>query len=166
METGESCCLSFSLTLCEIPWHFSSILQNVQISLTLCKFPWQFPDLEKFYFSLTFPWRLWTLMMTSSIGNIFRLSDAELWWFFYMCLNQQLSKQWGHRWFETPWRSSWRHDNENVAQWIHLKTYIVLKLSRRCNEPLILCELILKHTRLVLLDIRHVNLITPFADTD
>ena len=63
METGESCCLrwSFSLTLCEIPWRFSSILTNVKISLTLCKIPWQFPDFEKFYFSLTFPWRLWTL---------------------------------------------------------------------------------------------------------
>ena len=63
MVTGESCCLkwSFSLTLCEIPWHFSSILPNVKISLTLYKIPWQFPDLEKFYFSLTFPWRLWTL---------------------------------------------------------------------------------------------------------
>ena len=65
METGESCCLkwSYSLTLCEIPWRFSSILSNVKISLTLCKIPWQFPDLEKFYFSLTFPWRLWTLVM-------------------------------------------------------------------------------------------------------
>ena len=63
METGESCCLkwSFSLTLSEIPWRFSSILPNVKISLTLCKIPWQFPDLEKFHFSLTFPWRLWTL---------------------------------------------------------------------------------------------------------
>ena len=63
IETGESCCLkwSFSLTLCEIPWRFSSILPNVKTSLTLCKIPWQFPDLEKFYFSLTFPWRLWTL---------------------------------------------------------------------------------------------------------
>ena len=34
---------------------------DVKISLTLCKIPWQFPDLEKFNFSLTFPWRLWTL---------------------------------------------------------------------------------------------------------
>ena len=52
VETGESCCLkwSFSLTLCEIPWHFSSILPNVKISLTLCKIPWQFPYLEKFIF--------------------------------------------------------------------------------------------------------------------
>ena len=63
METGESCSLkwSFSLTLCEIQWRFSSILPNVKISLTLCKIPWQFPDLRKFYCSLTFPWQLWTL---------------------------------------------------------------------------------------------------------
>ena len=54
---------SFFLTLCEIPWRFSSILPNAKISLTLCKIPWQFPDLEKFYFSLTFPWRLWTLII-------------------------------------------------------------------------------------------------------
>ena len=42
METGESCCLkwSLSLTLCEIPWRFSSIWPNVKISLTLCKIPW------------------------------------------------------------------------------------------------------------------------------
>ena len=64
METRESCCLkcSFSLTLCEIPWRSSSILPNAKISRTLCKVPWQFPDLEKFYFSLTFPWWLLTLM--------------------------------------------------------------------------------------------------------
>ena len=31
--------------------------------------------------------------------------------FFDMCLNKRLSKQsWG-RWFETPWRSLWRHCN-------------------------------------------------------
>ena len=63
VETEESCCpkWSFSLTLSEIPWRFSSILPNVKISLRLCKIPWQFPDLEKFYFFLTFPWQLWTL---------------------------------------------------------------------------------------------------------
>ena len=63
VETGESRRLkwSFSLTFCEIPWRFSSILPNVKIFLTVDKIPWQFPDLEKFYFSLTFPWRLWTL---------------------------------------------------------------------------------------------------------
>ena len=71
VETGESCCLkwSFSLTLSEIPWRFSSILPNVKISLTLCKIPWQFPALEKFYFSLTFPWRLWTLFSISGYNS-------------------------------------------------------------------------------------------------
>ena len=74
MVTGESCCLkwSFSLTLCEIPWHFSSILPNVKISLTLCKNPRQFPDLEKFYFFLTFPWRLWTLQSENAQGPLVR----------------------------------------------------------------------------------------------
>ena len=77
IETGESCCLkwSFSLTLCEIPWRFSSILPNVKTSLTLCKIPWQFPDLEKFYFSLTFPWRLWTL----TILNFMCRGHADIW---------------------------------------------------------------------------------------
>ena len=78
VETGESCCLkwSFSLTLSEIPWCFSSILPNVKISLTLCKIPWQFPDLEKFYFSLTFPWRLWTLTSDNFVNNIW-LNENE-----------------------------------------------------------------------------------------
>ena len=31
--------------------------------------------------------------------------------FFYLRLNQQLSKQWVHRLFVTPWRSLWRHNN-------------------------------------------------------
>ena len=83
METGESRCLkwSFSLTLSEIPWRFSSILPNVKISLTLCKIPWQFPDLDKFYFSLTFPWRLWTLQSKLDLcsGNhvVYRQTDGQ-----------------------------------------------------------------------------------------
>ena len=63
------------------------------------------------------------IMMTSSNGNIFRVtsalwgestghgwisltkaSDAEFNIFYDMCLNKLLSKQSGHRWFETPWR--------------------------------------------------------------
>ena len=59
--------------------------------------------------------------MTSSNGNFFRVtsplcgeftdrrwvprkkaSDAELWWFFYVLLNKQLSKHWWGWWFETP----------------------------------------------------------------
>ena len=31
--------------------------------------------------------------------------------FFDLHLNQTLSKQWNHRWFETPSRSLWRHCN-------------------------------------------------------
>ena len=67
-------------------------------------------------------------MMTSSNGNIFRVpghlcgeftghrwipctmaSDAELWFFSYLCLNKRLSKQWWDWWFETPSRQLWRH---------------------------------------------------------
>ena len=75
METWEECCpkWSFSLTLSEIPWRFSSILPNVKISLTHCKIPWQFPDLEKFYFSLTFPWRLWTLLTAPEVSRPLQL---------------------------------------------------------------------------------------------
>ena len=72
---------------------------------------------------------LWLNIMKSS--NIFRVtgplwgestghrwipltkaSDAELWFFFALCLNKRLSKQSLHRWFETPSRSLWRHCNE------------------------------------------------------
>ena len=72
------------------------------------------------------------IMMTSSIGNIFRLtgplcgefignrwiprskaSDAKLWCFLFLRPNKRLNKQsWGWR-FETPSRSSWRHCNGN-----------------------------------------------------
>ena len=70
--------------------------------------------------------------MTSSNGNLFRVtgplcgeitghrwipltkaSEAELWFFFHLCLNKRLSKQsWGW-WFETPSPSLWRHRNED-----------------------------------------------------
>ena len=39
------------------PWH----LPLFRISLTFFKIPWQFSDLEKIFFSLTFPWRVATL---------------------------------------------------------------------------------------------------------
>ena len=70
------------------------------------------------------------IMMTSSNGNIFRVtgllwgeftghhliplkkaSDAELWCLFYLCLNKRLSKQSRRWWFETPSRPLWRHCN-------------------------------------------------------
>ena len=82
-------------------------------------------------------------MMTSSNGNIFRVtgplsgeftghrwiphtkaSDAELWWSLDLRLNQQLDKQWIHRWLETSSRSLWRHCNEqwlcNGPRYIHI----------------------------------------------
>ena len=38
-----------------------------------------------------------------------KASDAEIWFFFYLCRNKQFSKQhWGW-WFETPSRSLWRN---------------------------------------------------------
>ena len=40
-------------------------------------------------------------------------SDAELWCFLWSAHEKtQLSKQLRRRWFETPWRSLWRHCNE------------------------------------------------------
>ena len=65
------------------------------------------------------------LMLTSSNGNIFRVTgllSGHRWIpqrpvmrsfdvFFDLCLNKRLSKQpWGW-WFETRWRSLWRHCN-------------------------------------------------------
>ena len=70
------------------------------------------------------------LMMTSSNGNIFRVtghlcgeftgprliprtkaSDADLWFFFDLRLNKRLSKQWWGWWFETLSHPLWRHRN-------------------------------------------------------
>ena len=70
------------------------------------------------------------IMMTSSNGNIFRISgllcgefighqwipltkttDAELRCFFDLRLNRQLSKQYRRWWFETLQRLLWRHCN-------------------------------------------------------
>ena len=68
--------------------------------------------------------------MTISNGNIFhvtgllcgeftghlwiphtRASDVELWFFYLICLYQQLNKQWRRRWLETQLRPLWRHCN-------------------------------------------------------
>ena len=71
---------------------------------------------------------LW-LMMTSSSGNIFRVTGLLCWeftdhrwipltkasdvklWFFICCLNKRLCKPSRRWWFETPARSLWRHCN-------------------------------------------------------
>ena len=69
-------------------------------------------------------------IMTLSNGNLFcvtghlcgeftahrwipctKVSDAELWFFFYLRLNKQLSKQWWGWWFETPSCPLSRHCN-------------------------------------------------------
>ena len=70
------------------------------------------------------------ITMTSSNGNIFRVtghlcweftghrwiprtkaSDAELWCILDLRSNKRLSKQWCGWWFETPSRPLWRHCN-------------------------------------------------------
>ena len=94
-------------------------------------------------------------MMTSSNGNIFRVtghlcgeftgprwiphtkaSHAELWCFFDLRPNKQLSKQWWSWWFETPSRPLWRHRNvssKNLSNaWIHVYIW-----SRRYTHYLI-----------------------------
>ena len=72
-----------------------------------------------------------TYMMTSSNGNIFRVtghlgaeftgprwilhtkaSDAELWCFLWSAPNKRLSKQWWGWWFEMQWCPLWRHCND------------------------------------------------------
>ena len=45
-----------------------------------------------------------------------KASDTGLWCFFHMCLNERLSKQSKHRWFETPSCSLWRHSNDRSQQ--------------------------------------------------
>ena len=85
----------------------------------------------QYIFSETRPGNNISFMMTSSNGNIFRVtghlcgeftgrrwiphkkaSDAERWCFFHLCPNKRLSKQsWGW-WFETPSHPLWRHCND------------------------------------------------------
>ena len=74
------------------------------------------------------------IMMTSSNGNIFRVTgllcgkligefpaQRPVTWsfdvFFDLGLHQQLSIQWRGRWFETPWHSLWRHCNVIYVCW-------------------------------------------------
>ena len=95
-------------------------------------------------------WGIRISMMTSSNGNIFRVtghlcgestgprwiprtkaSDAELWCFFNLCLNKRLSKQsWGW-WFETLSRPLWRHRNDQKRR--QLSTEILFSLQCQCN---------------------------------
>ena len=72
------------------------------------------------------------IMMTSSNGNIFSVtgplwgeSPGDRWipltkasgadfWYFDLCLNKRLSKQFTCRWFERPSCSLWRHCNDDM----------------------------------------------------
>ena len=77
-------------------------------------------------------------MMTSSNGNIFRVSLCDGsppvtfphkgqwrggWCFFGLCLNKRLSKQSRRRWLETPSRSLWRHCNECIRLYDEVSNY-------------------------------------------
>ena len=47
-----------------------------------------------------------------------KASDAELWCFFDLRLNERLSKQWWGWWFETPSLPLWRHSNGHPVRWL------------------------------------------------
>ena len=58
--------------------------------------------------------------------------------FFELRLNTQLCKQWWGWWYETPWRSSWRHYNvELLMRWLPVYCHVyILQVSPqlRCRE--------------------------------
>ena len=93
------------------------------------------------------------LMMTSSNGNIFRVtgplcgeftgdrwipsteaSDAELWCFFGLRLNKRLIKQSGGWWFETPSGPLWRHCNETQQRSNHMPCDALFDVYNMANE--------------------------------
>ena len=89
------------------------------------------------------------IMMTSSNGNIFRVTGLLCgkftghWWilhtqspvtrsfgvFFNLCLNKRLSKQsWGW-WFETPSRSLWRHCSDFCRTQLTVCVLLVMEIN-------------------------------------
>ena len=95
----------------------------------------------------------WTWSMTSSNGNIFRVTGllceeftGDRWIpaqrpvtrsfdvFFDLRLNQQMSKRWRRRWFETPSRSLWRHCNENTVMIVFCKTFTSHTYAMMCEH--------------------------------
>ena len=57
----------------------------------------------------------WPFVWDSIVHRLILLTktcDAELWFFFNLCLNKRLGKQSKCQWFETPSRLSWRQCNE------------------------------------------------------
>ena len=49
-----------------------------------------------------------------------KASDAELWCYFDLRMNQRLSQPSRRRWFQTPSRSVWRHRNVSGYEWLRL----------------------------------------------
>ena len=98
---------------------------------------------------------VYRFMMTSSNGNNFRVtghlcgeftglrwiphtmaSDAELWCFYDLRLNKQLSKQpWGW-WFETPSRPLWRHRYVSSYLPHHIFVGIIIITTTHFNSRL------------------------------
>ena len=104
---------------CRNPDGFDGVLSNLDVMLMTNGSSVRLPNYQQRP-------QCWKLMMTSSNGNILRVtgplcgkftghrwipltSDAELWYFFDLCLNKRLSKQSLGWWFETSSRSLWRH---------------------------------------------------------
>ena len=101
-------------------------------------------------------WMVSPLMMTSSNGNFFRVTDtlcgefpsqrpvtSSFDIFFDLSLNKRLSKQsWGW-WFETPLRSLWRH----CDVMLYLRYRLPYQVARNClaswlnNIIVMLCDL-------------------------
>ena len=93
------------------------------------------------------------IMMTSSNGNIFRVtghlcgeftgprwiprtkaSDAELWCFLWSAFDKRLSKQSRGWWFETPCRSLWRQSNDLNICWLFVNWTLRNKLQWNLNQ--------------------------------
>ena len=109
--------------------------------------------------------------MTSSSGNNFRVagplcgeftghrwipltngSDAELWFFFDLRLNKQLSKQPWRRWLETLSRSLWRRCNAvfgNASLDTHSYKSLVIQLLAAIISLLIITLIVVSQVALV-----------------
>ena len=85
--------------------------------------------------------------MTSSNGNIFRVTGhlqrtltRSFDVFFDFCLNQQLSKQWRRRRFETPLRSLWCHCNRSLQKFLNIMTAIASQIHDVSSVCSTLCS--------------------------
>ena len=102
--------------------------------------------------------KLLLFMMTSSDGNIFRVT-GPLWGefaaqpvtrsfdvFFDLSLNKRLSKASRRRWFETPSRSLWRHRNVTCFHFLYVPQNLLLLLrvliAKDTEETGLFCQVI------------------------